>query len=128
MLKKDRNSRSPPAIIPYAVNGEGYHDAAGAIRLLGATVSPSTLKRWIANGRTSFGLPLDVIKDSGRTLIPELIVRVIKEFLDCYPLPGRGASTEERAKFRQAAKLFGLNGPRSPGPRGRKPFGFRLGR
>ena len=67
-------------------------------------VSESTLRRWIVNGWTSFGLSLDVERRKGRLLVPELKILVIQEFLSDHPLPKPGSPAKVRDEFREALK------------------------
>ena len=104
--------RSPPT--PECYKWERYYTVAEAARIV-TFVSESTLRRWVVNGWTSFGLSLDVERRKGPLLIPELKTLVLKEFLVDHPLPKPGASASVRKEFRQAVKDFGFHwiSPRS---------------
>lgn len=100
-------------MLPRAIDRARYYDFVGVSRLLDM-VSESTLRRWIRNGWTSFGLSLDVIERGGHLLVPELNVRVAREFLLENPLPKPGVRPSERRAFRKAAAMFSMVEPRSP--------------
>ncbi len=113
------SSRAPPQA-PYVIRGEAYLDVNAAARLI-EVVPQSTLRRWVKAGWTSFGMSLDVVQHQRQLLIPELCVRVVKEFLHDHPLPRPGMPRSERDAFKRAAQEFNLLRPRSTYSRARQP-------
>jgi hypothetical protein len=111
--------RGPPRA-ECVIKGEPYYNVHSAARMINV-VSESTLRGWVVNGWTSFGLSLDVVQWKGRLLVPELSVLVIKEFLQEHPLSKPGSSSMIREEFRQAVRLamFDYIRPRSTYSRAR---------
>ena len=99
--------------------GQRYLTASAAARITG--VPPSTFRRWLKAGWTSFGMSLDVARHKSRLLVPELNALAAQNFLHDHPLPKPGAPREKREEFKRAAQWFGLIRPRSTYSRVRQP-------
>ena len=95
-------------------------NACEAARIID-NVHESTVRRWIKNGWTSFGYPLDVVVRKHRLVIPQFKALEVKEILQDHPLPPAGATRAEVEEFRRAVSLLCDVRPRSNYSYARRP-------